>query len=587
MSSKDKIAPSYISSISPKYLEIDNSFYGGLIAIDYYREYSDIILKNIISSNINLTISIFYEKLDTYKTIRDLTYYIGNLGVDIKYGKENREDSDIAAFSYNDAKYIRKEMQVNNQDLYYLCIYISVFANSEKELEYTLNKVEGMVQAYGIITKRANFRQEQVFLACLPIMENKIEIKNASKRNVLTDGLIATYPFISSSIFDENGIFMGINRYNESLILIDRFNREKYKNANMCIFGTSGAGKSFFTKLLIFRYRMIGIEQYVIDPEREYNKICENLDGLLIKLGPSSKTYVNVLDIREESIEEESGYLQTKLGKLKGFFKLVFGEINEEDWSILEEKLIETYYQKGITFDDDSLFFRNSNKFTINPDFKDTFQMPILGDLYNNLISDEKSKKMGIKLKPFISGSLSFLNNYTNIELNNKLIVADIYELGEDNIQYGMYIFTELFWDKIKKDRNVKKAIYMDEIWRMIGITSNKDVASFIYKIFKTIRKYGGSSVAITQDISDLFSLNEGAFGKSILNNSSIKCFFALEEENILTLEKYTNISEKERIEIKSLKKGENLMFVGDNHILVKVYSSDEEKELIEGREEN
>ena len=583
----DKIAPSYISSISPKYLEIDNSFYGGLIAIDYYREYSDIILKNIISSNINLTISIFYEKLDTYKTIRDLTYYIGNLGVDIKYGKENREDSDIAAFSYNDAKYIRKEMQVNNQDLYYLCIYISVFANSEKELEYTLNKVEGMAQAYGIITKRANFRQEQVFLACLPIMENKIEIKNASKRNVLTDGLIATYPFISSSIFDENGIFMGINRYNESLILIDRFNREKYKNANMCIFGTSGAGKSFFTKLLIFRYRMVGIEQYVIDPEREYNKICENLDGLLIKLGPSSKTYVNVLDIREESIEEESGYLQTKLGKLKGFFKLVFGEINEEDWSILEEKLIETYYQKGITFDDDSLFFRNSNKFTINPVFKDTLQMPILGDLYNNLISDEKSKKMGIKLKPFISGSLSFLNNYTNIELNNKLIVADIYELGEDNIQYGMYIFTELFWDKIKKDRNVKKAIYMDEIWRMIGITSNKDVASFIYKIFKTIRKYGGSSVAITQDISDLFSLNEGAFGKSILNNSSIKCFFALEEENILTLEKYTNISEKERIEIKSLKKGENLMFVGDNHILVKVYSSDEEKELIEGREEN
>ena len=535
-----------------------------------------------------MSISIFYEKLDTYKTIRDLTYFIGNIGVDIKDGKENREDSDIAAFSYNDAKFIRKEMQINNQDLYYLCIYIDVFANSEKELEYTLNKVEGMMQAHGIITRRANFRQEQVYKACLPIMENTIEIKNASKRNILTDGLVATYPFISSSIFDENGIFMGINRYNESLILIDRFNKEKYKNANMCIFGTSGAGKSFFTKILIFRYRMIGIEQYVIDPEREYNKICENLDGLLIKLGPSSKTYINVLDIREESIEEESGYLQAKIGKLKGFFKLVFGEIDEEEWAILEEKIIETYNLKGITFDDDSLYFKDSKKFSIKPCFKNTSQMPILEDLYNLLIKDEKSKKMGMKLRPFINGSLSYLNNYTNIELNNKLIVADIYELGEDNIQYGMYIFTELFWDKIKKDRNTKKAIYMDEIWRMIGITSNRDVASFIYKIFKTIRKYGGSSVAITQDISDLFSLDEGAFGKSILNNSSIKCFFALEEENILTLEKYTNISEKERIEIKSLKKGENLMFVGDNHILVKVCSSKEERELIEGRiEEN
>ncbi len=586
MNSKDKVAPSYISSLSPKYLEIDNSFYGGLIVIDYYREYSDIILKNIIASNVNLNISIFYEKLDTYKTIRDLTYYIGNIGVELKSGKQNREDVDIMSYSYSDAKYIRKEMQVNNQDLYYLYIYIDVYADSEKELEYTLNKVEGIAQAYGIITRRANFRQEQVYQACLPIMENKIEIKNASKRNVLTDGLIATYPFISSSIFDENGIFLGTNIYNESLILIDRFNKDKYKNANMCIFGTSGAGKSFFTKLLIFRYRMIGIEQYVIDPEREYNKLCQNLNGLLIKLGPSSKTYVNVLDIREESIEEESGYLQTKLSKLKGFFKLVFGEMDEEEWAILEEKLIDTYKLKDITFDDESLYVKDSKKFIINPVFKNTSQMPILEDLYNCLISDERSKKMAVKLKPFINGSLSFLNNYTNVKLNNNLIVADIYELGEENIKYGMYLFTELFWDKIKKDRNSKKAIYMDEIWRMIGITSNKDVASFIYKIFKTIRKYGGSSVAITQDISDLFSLDSGSFGKSILNNSSIKSFFSLEEENILTLEKYTNISEKERVEIKTLKKGESLMFVGDNHILVRVEASDEEIEIIEGSKE-
>lgn len=344
-----------------------------------------------------------------------------------------------------------------------------------------------------------------------------------------------------------------------------------------------GAGKSFFTKLLILRYRLIGLDQYVIDPEREYTKICNNLDGLLIKIGPSSKTFVNVLDIREESIEEESGYLQTKLGKLKGFFKLALGKIDEEEWSILEDKLIGTYAEKGINFDDKSLYFENKEKFTIKPIFKTSKQMPILEDLYNNLRKDEKSIKMSVKLRPFIQGSLRYLNNYTNIEINNKLIIADIYELGEDNIQYGMYIFIELFWDLIKKNRNVKKAIYMDEIWRLIGITSNNDVASFIYKIFKTIRKYGGSSVAITQDVSDLFSLENGAFGKSILNNSSIKCFFSLEEENILTLEKYSNISEKERIEIKSLKKGENLMFVTDNHILSKIEASEDEIKIIEG----
>lgn len=145
-----------------------------------------------------------------------------------------------------------------------------------------------------------------------------------------------------------------------------------------------------------------------------------------------------------------------------------------------------------------------------------------------------------------------------------------------------MYIFTELFWDKIKINRKNKKAIYLDEIWRLIGVTSNKEVASFIYKIFKTIRKYGGSGVAITQDISDLFSLENGIYGRSILSNSSIKSFFLLEENNIKILSENVDLSEKEKIEIKSLKRGESLMFIGDNHILLKVECSESEKEIIE-----
>ena len=529
----------------------------------------------------------FYEKQDTYKTIKDLTYFIGNSAVDLKDSRENREDIEIASFSYNDAKYIRKQMQINNEELYFISMYICVFANTEKELEFLLNKMEGILQSNGISSKRANFRQEEVFTACLPINYNSKNIKSASKRNVLTEGIISTYPFISNSIFDETGVLFGINRFNNSMIMIDRFNKEKYKNANMFILGTSGAGKSFFTKLMILRHRICGMEQYVIDPEREYNEVCQNLDGLLIKIGPQSDTYLNILDIRKNSIEEDGhGYLQTKLAKLKGFFKLALGDIDEEEWSNFEEKLIETYNDKGINFDDKSLLKNlETEKFSINKSFKDAGDMPILGDLYDKLVKDDKTKKMGIKLRPFVNGSLSYLNNHTNITLDNKLIVADIYELGEDNIQFGVYIFTEYFWDQIKKDRSKKKSIYMDEIWRLIGVTSNRDVASFIYKIFKTIRKYGGCGVAITQDISDLFSLDNGNFGKSILNNSSIKCFFGLEEESIMTLSGFINISEKEKIEIKSLKKGENLMFVGDNHILTKIEASKYEKELIEKRE--
>lgn len=269
-----------------------------------------------------------------------------------------------------------------------------------------------------------------------------------------------------------------------------------------------------------------------------------------------------------------------------GFFHLIFGKLNEEERAILEEKLIKVYFNKGITFDDKTLYKENSNQNIIKI-FKDTNDMPILEDLYNVLNNDIKTKKFAIKLLPFVKGSLKFFNNHTNVEIENKLIIADVYELGEENLKYGMYLFIDLFWDKIKIDRKRKKAIYLDEIWRLIGVTSNKDVAQFIYKIFKTIRKYGGSGVAITQDVMDLFSLEEGVYGRSILNNSSIKTFFSLEEDNIKILSENVNISEKEKIEIKTLKRGECLMFVGEDHILAKIETSDCEKKIIEGEKEN
>ena len=578
----DKISPSYINTQNPKYLEIDNIFYSGIIFVNYNRENTELILKKIIDTNINMNISIFYEKLDSYKAIRDLTYNITNVGINLKDGKTDKTDIEIAAFTYNDAKYIRKEIQINNEDLYFFYIYLEIFSKDEKEQEYLLNKIEGLLQGQGIQIKRGNFRQEQIFLSCMPFMINHKDLKKASRRNILTTGLIGTYPFITSSVFDENGVFYGTNIYNNSLIFIDRYAEEKYKNANMCIFGTSGSGKSFFTKIQILRYRLLGIEQYVIDPDREYTKIAKNLNGTVIKIGASSETYLNILDIRQESIEEEKGYLATKISRLIGFFNLIFGTLNEEEKAILEEKLIKCYEEKGITFDDNSLYKNEKNKINIKNIFKESKDMPILEDLYNILGKDKKTKEMQIKLIPFVKGSLKFFNNYTNINVNDNLIIADIYELGEDNLKYGLYLFTEFFWDRIKKDRTTKKAIYLDEVWRLIGVTSNKHVANFIYKIFKTIRKFGGSSIAITQDVSDLFSLEGGVYGKSIINNSSNKIFFSLEEENISILSEYTKLSEKEKKEIKYLKRGECLIFAGEEHLLTKVECADFEKNLIE-----
>ena len=570
---KDYLSPSYIDLNNPKYIQIDGIYYSCIFVVDYLREQSDLIYRNLIDTNEDIYLSIYYEKQDTYKVIKDLTYNIGNVKVDMENIGENRENSEIAVFTYNDAKYIRREMQINNEELYFIYTYVTVYSNSIKELELKLNKIEGILKAQGLIPKKAYFRQEQTFKATMPFMDNNPDIKNVAKRNILTSSIPATYPFISSSIFDEKGILFGSNIYNDSLLFIDKYDRKKYKNSNMCIFGTSGSGKSYFTKLMILRNALFNLEQYVIDPDREYSKLAEHLNGEVIRIGPASDTFINILDIREESLEDnQKGYLSTKINKILGFFALICVKMNENEKAIIEQALIKTYKQKGITFDDKTLYKNNK--------FKTTKEMPILEDLYNNL-----EDKIKLKLLPFIKGSLKFFNNYTNVELKNKLIIADIYELGEDNLKYGMYIFTELFWDKIKRERKVKKSIYLDEIWQLIGVTSNKEVASFIYKIFKTIRKYGGSAVAITQDVSDLFSLEGGIYGKSILNNSEIKAFFNLEEENIKVLEKYSDLSNKEKIEIKSLKRGECIMFVGKEHILAKIESSKYENKILGGED--
>ena len=208
---KDFISPSYINLKNPKHLEIDEYLYSGIIIVNYYREYNELILKSLIETNINMNISIFYEKCDTSKIIKELAYNIGNVGVELKQSGENRVDSDIAEFTYNDAKYIRKEIQINNEEVYFLYIYLTLFSKEQKELEYNLDKIEGILQSRGLQTRRANFRQEQIFLSCLPIFENDEILKTVGKRNILTSSLISTYPFISSSIFEENGIYIGNN----------------------------------------------------------------------------------------------------------------------------------------------------------------------------------------------------------------------------------------------------------------------------------------------------------------------------------------------------------------------------------------
>jgi len=251
--SLNKIMPAYIDSTNPKYLLIDDMYFAHLLVVNYSRNQNNLIFDKFVSSINNINISMFYEKLDSYKVIRDLTYYIGNTNVNIKQSNENAQDIDNMVSTLEDAKYIRKQIQVDKEELFYLYLYIQIFDTDKARLERNISKIESIALGMGIFTRRANFRQSQVFNSVIPFMQNNSDIKEITKRNVLSNSLACTYPFILSQINDEKGVLFGINSYNSSLVIIDIFNELKYKNSNICIFGSSGSRKIIFYKIINFK----------------------------------------------------------------------------------------------------------------------------------------------------------------------------------------------------------------------------------------------------------------------------------------------------------------------------------------------
>lgn len=573
-----QIYPRKFDSTNPDYLKINDKYVSNLIIIDYAKEMEGIFLDKITSLEIDLQISMFYEKQSTSEVIKKITFNIGNTGAELKDSKNNQNDLEIMSTSYNDAKYIRKQLQIANEELYYLYIYISVYADTLENLNNDIMKIESIASGIGLKTRRALFRQKEIFDTTMPFMKNENTVKKYYKRNVLTSGIVGTYPFVSNELCDENGVLIGINDFNKSLIMIDRFDSNKYKNSNMCIIGTSGSGKSYFTKLMIIRNRYLNILQYVIDPEGEYTQICNKLSGQVINFEDGK--IINLMDIRENSVDSKRGYLQNKINKLNTFFSLCFPMLTQNEKNLLEEKILKCYEQKGITFDDESLYkIHNENKFISKKRFKKTEDMPILEDLYKLIKKDDDLRNLKNLFTPYINGSMKFLNGYTNVELSNQFIVADIHNVEEKNLSAVMFIITDFLWDKIKKLKSQRKILYLDEVWRLIG--NNEETANFVFRMFKTIRKYGGAATAITQDINDFFSLNDGKYGKGILNNSSIKTIFQLEENEINVLKENLNLSEEEIYKVQNAKRGTCILYAGNNHLYINIKASEKEHEYI------
>ncbi len=483
--------------------------------------------------------------------------------------------------------YFLKEGLANNEDFYYLNLLITVTAPSVEDLEWKVSEMKKLLLSQDMNVSACHFREEQAFLSALPLVSMEKGLYERGKRNLLTGGAASCYPFTSFEMCDDNGILLGVNKYNSSLIIVDIFNSAIYKNANMAILGTSGAGKTFTMQLMALRMRRKNIPVFIIAPLKghEFHRACANVGGEFIQISPASPHCINVMEIRkvDRSVNEmldgpgiQLSELAAKIQQLHIFFSLLIPDMSHEERQLLDEALIRTYNAKGITHDNASL------EDPANPGYYR--EMPVLGDLYEILKAAPETTRMAHILNRLVNGSASTFNKQTNVRLDNKYTVLDISSLTGDLLTVGMFVALDFVWDRAKADRTEEKAIFIDECWQLLsgaGATGTRLAGDFVLEIFKTIRGYGGSAVCASQDLNDFFNLDEGRFGKGIINNSKTKIILNLEDDEAERVQETLHLSDAETMEVTHFERGNGLISTNNNNIMVEFKASPLEKDLI------
>lgn len=483
--------------------------------------------------------------------------------------------------------YFLKEGLANNEDFYYLNLLITVTAPSVEDLEWKVSEMKKLLLSQDMNVSACHFREEQAFLSALPLVSMEKGLYERGKRNLLTGGAASCYPFTSFEMCDDNGILLGVNKYNSSLIIVDIFNSAIYKNANMAILGTSGAGKTFTMQLMALRMRRKNIPVFIIAPLKghEFHRACANVGGEFIQISPASPHCINVMEIRkvDRSVNEmldgpgiQLSELAAKIQQLHIFFSLLIPDMSHEERQLLDEALIRTYNAKGITHDNASL------EDPANPGCHR--EMPVLGDLYEILKAAPETTRMAHILNRLVNGSASTFNKATNVRLDNKYTVLDISSLTGDLLTVGMFVVLDFVWDRAKADRTEEKAIFIDECWQLLsgaGATGTRLAGDFVLEIFKTIRGYGGSAVCASQDLNDFFNLDEGRFGKGIINNSKTKIILNLEDDEAERVQETLHLSDAETMEVTHFERGNGLISTNNNNIMVEFKASPLEKDLI------
>ena len=579
------LVPEKIDLTHRNYMEMDGVYHSYLVIPPRgYR--SQVVagwLSFIINAGEGIDIDIFLEKQDKVQAMRKIGQQIRINRSKIKETSDTNTDFDDLDNAIR-AGYFIKSGLASNEDFYYLSIIVTVTASNLKDLEWRVSEVKKMLLSQDMDIFVCDFKQEDAFLSSLPLVLINKKFFQKYKRNLMTTSAASCYPFVSYEMSDDNGILLGVNKHNNSLVIVDLFNSKVYKNANMAIIGTSGAGKTFTMQLMALRMRRKDIQVFILAPLKghEFYRACNNIGGEFIQISPASKNCINIMEIRKvdkansELIDGntlEHSELASKIQKLHIFFSLLIPDMSHEERQLLDEAIIKTYNKKGITHENESLINKdNPNEYK---------EMPILGDLYEVLRENEQTKRLANILNRLVNGSASSFNQQTNVNLDNKYVVIDISELSGDLLTVGMFVGLDYMWDKAKEDRTKEKVIFIDEIWQLIGASSNPLAANYVLEIFKIIRGYGGAAIAATQDINDFLSLDGGKYGRGILNNSKTKIILNLEDEEAERVKGILHLTETEIMNIIHFQRGNGLISTNNNNITVEFKSSQMEKELI------
>ena len=578
-------APDSIDLTHGNYLCVDGLYYAYLLVPSdgYKARVPAGWLSLLVNAGDGIDLDVFLARQPKDRMVRKLGQQLRINRSKIKETSDTNTDFDDLDGAIRSG-YFLKDGLSNNEDFYYLNLLITVTAGSVDDLEWKVAEMKKLLLSQDMDVQTCSFCQEQAFLSSLPLVSLERQLYERSKRNVLTTGAASCYPFTSYEMCDDNGILLGVNKHNNSLIIVDIFDSRVYKNANIAILGTSGAGKTFTLQLMALRMRRKGIQVFIIAPLKghEFHRACSNIDGQFISISPASQNCINIMEIRkaDKSVDDlldgpgaEKSLLAAKIQRLHTFFSLLIPDMSHEERQLLDDAMICTYGVKGITHDNASL------EQPKNPGcYK---EMPILGDLYEILAASPETKRLANILNRLVNGSARSFNQQTNVALDNKYIVLDISELTGDLLTVGMFVALDFVWDKAKENRTVEKAIFVDECWQLIGASSNRQAAESVLELAKTIRGYGGSLVCATQDLNDFFALDDGKYGKGIINNSKTKILLNLEEEEAQRVQGVLHLSEAELMEITHFERGSALISTNNNNIAVEIKCSQMEKELI------